>query len=69
MQKGEVIRKSVLCGGGFHYLPDVIEKYPGTSGYLVVTAVDGIDALTLLKSEKFDIVVSDVDMPRMNGLT
>jgi two-component system chemotaxis sensor kinase CheA len=38
-----------------------------SSGYLVVTAVDGIDAMTLLKTEKFDVVVSDVDMPRMNG--
>jgi two-component system chemotaxis sensor kinase CheA len=38
-----------------------------TSGYLVVTAVDGVDAMTLLKTEKFDVVISDVDMPRMNG--
>lgn len=38
-----------------------------TAGYAVVTAVDGIDAFTRLKSEEFDLVVSDVDMPRMNG--
>jgi two-component system chemotaxis sensor kinase CheA len=38
-----------------------------TGGYAVVTAVDGIDALTSLKSSVFDIVVSDVEMPRMNG--
>jgi two-component system, chemotaxis family, sensor kinase CheA len=38
-----------------------------TSGYLVKTAVDGIDAISQLKTEKFDAVVSDVDMPRMNG--
>jgi two-component system, chemotaxis family, sensor kinase CheA len=37
------------------------------SGYLVTTAVDGIDAVTRLKTEKFDAVISDVDMPRMNG--
>ena len=35
--------------------------------YDVVTAVDGVDALTRLKGAEFDIVVSDVDMPRMNG--
>jgi two-component system chemotaxis sensor kinase CheA len=29
--------------------------------------VDGIDAWTLLKNETFDLVVSDVDMPRMDG--
>lgn len=38
------------------------------TGYQVKVAVDGIDAWTLLKSEKFDLVVSDVDMPRMDGL-
>jgi len=38
-----------------------------SSGYTVKTAVDGIDAVTQLKTETFDLVVSDVDMPRMNG--
>lgn len=37
------------------------------AGYNVSTAVDGIDAFTQLRSGEFDIVVSDVDMPRMNG--
>jgi two-component system chemotaxis sensor kinase CheA len=37
------------------------------AGYEVVAAVDGLDALTHLKSEAFDLLVSDVDMPRMNG--
>lgn len=38
-----------------------------TAGYQVVVAVDGIDAFTRAKSEEFDLIVSDVDMPRMNG--
>jgi two-component system chemotaxis sensor kinase CheA len=38
-----------------------------TAGYVVFTAVDGVDAWTLLKTEKFDILVSDVEMPRMSG--
>ncbi|EKD22056.1 MAG: CheA signal transduction histidine kinase [uncultured bacterium] len=29
--------------------------------------MDGLDGFTILKSGTFDIVVSDVDMPRMNG--
>jgi two-component system chemotaxis sensor kinase CheA len=38
-----------------------------TAGYQVRVAVDGIEAWTLLQSEAFDLVVSDVDMPRMDG--
>jgi two-component system chemotaxis sensor kinase CheA len=38
-----------------------------TAGYKVMTAVDGVEAVTALKTESFDLVVSDVDMPRMNG--
>jgi two-component system chemotaxis sensor kinase CheA len=37
------------------------------SGFDVATAVDGADGLATLKSGVFDLVVSDVDMPRMNG--
>jgi len=37
------------------------------SGFQVKTAVDGVDALTTLKTEPFDLVVSDVEMPRMDG--
>ena len=38
-----------------------------SAGYNVRTAVDGIDGFTTLKEGAFDLVVSDVDMPRMNG--
>ena len=65
--KGEVIRKSVLVVEDSITSRMLLKNILETSGYLVVTAVDGIDAMTLLKTEKFDVVVSDVDMPRMNG--
>jgi PAS domain S-box-containing protein len=38
------------------------------AGYSVLTAVDGLDGLTLAKRERPDLVISDVSMPRMNGL-
>jgi two-component system chemotaxis sensor kinase CheA len=37
------------------------------AGYRVETAVDGLDAFGKLQGGGFDLVVSDVDMPRMNG--
>ncbi len=38
-----------------------------SAGYKVRTAVDGMEAFTLLRAERFDLVVSDVEMPRLNG--
>ncbi|EDY15982.1 CheA signal transduction histidine kinase [Chthoniobacter flavus Ellin428] len=37
------------------------------AGYSVKTAVDGMEAFTLLRAERFDLVISDVEMPRLNG--
>lgn len=44
-------------------LKNVLESY----GYAVKTACDGLDALTLLQNEEFDLVSSDVEMPEMDG--
>jgi len=38
-----------------------------SAGYRVTTAVDGADAYIALKAGTFDLVVSDVEMPRMDG--
>jgi two-component system chemotaxis sensor kinase CheA len=38
-----------------------------THGYLVDTAIDGLDALDRMTNIKYDLIVSDVEMPRMDG--
>ncbi|MDB9311482.1 hybrid sensor histidine kinase/response regulator, partial [Spirulina sp. CS-785/01] len=38
------------------------------AGYEVVTAVDGLDGWTKLRSRSFDAVVTDIQMPNLDGL-
>ena len=39
------------------------------AGYNVTEAVDGVDALEKAKTHTFDLVLTDQNMPRMDGLT
>lgn len=38
------------------------------AGYEVTLAVDGLDGLNKIRRQSFDLIISDIDMPRMNGL-
>ncbi len=61
------VAKSVLIAEDSITARTLLRNILETAGYQVRTAVDGIDALTRLRTEHADLVVSDVDMPRMNG--
>ncbi len=37
------------------------------TGYLVDVAVDGMDGWNSIRLKQYDIVITDIDMPRMNG--
>lgn len=37
-------------------------------GHVSVTAVDGVDAFEKLGESEFDIIITDISMPRMNGI-
>ena len=40
-----------------------------SSGYEVVEAVDGMDGLDKAKAKSFNLILTDQNMPRMDGLT
>ncbi|MDX8411550.1 MAG: hybrid sensor histidine kinase/response regulator [Mariprofundaceae bacterium] len=47
---------------------EVERKLLVSRGYEVEVAVDGIDGLNSARSGHYDLVISDVDMPRMDGI-
>lgn len=38
------------------------------AGHDIVDAADGLEALAKLKTRSFDVLITDIDMPRMTGL-
>ena len=59
--------KSILIAEDSITARSLLKGILESAGYTVRTAVDGADAFATLKTEAFDLVVSDVDMPRMSG--
>jgi two-component system cell cycle response regulator len=49
-------------------LRDLLHELISDMGLISVTAVDGMDALEKMAEEKFDIVITDINMPRLNGI-
>ena len=45
----------------------VLRNVFAAAGFSVTTATDGIDAMERLRSQRVDVVVSDIEMPRLNG--
>ena len=51
-------------------LRDMLSYALNEGGYNDVTeAVDGVDGLTKAKATTFDLIITDVNMPNMDGLT
>lgn len=65
--KEEARKQSVLVVEDSITARSLLKNILEAAGYEVRTAVDGVDALMQLRTDAFDIVISDVDMPRMNG--
>ncbi|WLW64667.1 hybrid sensor histidine kinase/response regulator [Achromobacter aegrifaciens] len=61
-------RKRVLVVDDSLTVRELERKLLLNRGFDVAVAVDGMDGWNMLRSEAFDLVVTDVDMPRMDGI-
>jgi two-component system, chemotaxis family, sensor kinase CheA len=60
-------RQRLLVADDSFATRELIRSILTSAGYLVTTANDGADALEKLRLSSYDLVVSDVEMPRLDG--
>jgi two-component system sensor histidine kinase and response regulator WspE len=58
----------ILVVDDSHTVREMERRLLVRSGYLVSTAQNGQEAWNLLRLNEFDLLISDVDMPQMNGI-
>lgn len=61
--------KSILAVDDSGSLRQMVVFSLRAAGYHVTEAVDGVDGLDKAKAQAFDLVLTDQNMPRMDGLT
>ena len=61
------VQPHILLVDDTPFFREVVKRYFERIGLTVTTAVDGADGLKKLDTEPFDLVVSDIEMPNMNG--
>lgn len=50
-------------------LQEVLKETLESFGCVVLTSNNGQEAIVKLKSDKFDVIISDIKMPKMDGLS
>lgn len=61
--------KTILVVDDSASIRQVVSLTLKNAGYSVIEAVDGKDALTKLNGAKINLVISDVNMPNMDGIS
>ena len=62
------VRKRVLVVDDSLTVRELERKLLLSRGYEVAVAVDGMDGWNALRAEDFDLLITDIDMPRMDGI-
>ncbi|MBI4051334.1 MAG: response regulator [Elusimicrobia bacterium] len=68
MEAGVSTGKRILVVDDDPTISLMLREFLSKRGYQVMTAIDGLDALSQIKSTKFDLVLLDIIMPNMDGI-
>jgi len=61
--------RRVLVVEDTQFFQQLVTKYLNSNGFETVLAANGVEGLSRMKEGAFDLVVSDIEMPDMDGLT
>jgi two-component system chemotaxis response regulator CheY len=64
-----MMNKSILVVDDTRSMRKMVAAVLAAAGYDVAEAGDGVEALEAAQSRRFDLVVTDHNMPRMDGVT
>lgn len=67
--QSEVTKKRVILAEDSLTTRLLFKNILETAGFDVKAAIDGLEALEILQAQKFDLLLTDVEMPRMDGFT
>ena len=62
------MNKTILVVDDSNSIRESVSFFLEQSGYNVIKAIDGKDALKHLSGEKLDMIITDLHMPNMNGI-
>ena len=68
MEQGTETARRILVVDNDNKLLSIIQEYLELCHYQVTTAATGLDALRLLRSENYDVLLTDIVMPDISGL-
>jgi len=64
----DLLGKRVLIVDDESLIRRSLSDYLAESGYQTATAADGLEGVTRARAERFDVVLVDLRMPRLDGL-
>ena len=67
MRNGEIMAKSILIAEDEQAIAEALKLKFEHSGFLVTVAGNGEEALEEVKNKKFDLVILDLIMPKLDG--
>jgi CheY-like chemotaxis protein len=67
--RGGEIRKRILLVDDDDDFRNLAGLLLETAGYLVEQATDGVEAIVTLREKSFDLILSDIEMPGLDGFT